>query len=290
MIWGALVYGLVNSVGLALIALGFNLTFGISGIANFAYGAMYVFAGYGTWMMIQRAGAPLWLSIPAMVIFTSMIGALLYRFVLARLRGLVISEVIATFAMGMAILELFRYMGLIGFEYTLPVLMDGSVGIGPLFLDLQRVLILIFGALLTGFLWIFTRFTRIGLAFRGMAQDEYTALCLGIDSDKMATLAMAFGGGLCALAAVVILPLGTISVDAGYDVLLEALAVCIVGGLGSAVGMVIASFALGMAQSMASMFLGSHWMMIVNLMAILIILGVKPSGLLGSQKELEERI
>jgi branched-chain amino acid transport system permease protein len=92
------------------------------------------------------------------------------------------------------------------------------------------------------------------------------------------------------LAAVVILPIGTISVDAGYDVLLEALAVCIVGGLGSALGMVIASFVLGMAQSITSMYLGSHWMMIVNLLAILFILGIRPSGLLGKQKELEERI
>lgn len=290
MLWGALLYGLVNSVSLALVALGFNLTFGISGIANFSYGAMYVLAGYGTWMMLQTVGLPLGVAIPVMIMATSLLGALLYRIVLVRLRGMVISEVIATFGIGLAILEFFRYLGFIGFQYTLPVFMEGSVQIGNLFLDLQRVSILVLGGGLTTFLWFFTRYTRTGLAFRGIAQDEHTALCLGIDSDKVATLAMSFGGGLCALAAVVILPIGTISVDAGYDVLLEALAVCIVGGLGSALGMVIASFLLGMAQSITSMYLGSHWMMIVNLMAILLILCIKPSGLLGKQKELEERI
>jgi branched-chain amino acid transport system permease protein len=290
MIWGALLYGVVNSIALALMALGFNLTFGISGIANFSYGAMYVFAGYGTWMLFQKLGAPLFLSIPMMVFLTGLTGAIMYRLVLVRLRGLVISEVIATFGIGLAALELFRFMGLIGFEYTLPVLVDGSIQVGPFFLDLQRAFIIVCGILLTAFLWVFTRYSPVGLAFRGMAQDEYTALCLGIDTDKVAMLAMGLGGGLCALAAVVILPLGTISVDAGYDVLLEALAVCIVGGLGSAVGMVVASFILGMAQSMASMFMGSHWMMIVNLVAILVILAARPSGLLGKQKELEERI
>jgi len=290
MIWGALLYGVVNSIGLALMALGFNLTFGISGIANFSYGAMYVFAGYGTWMLFQKLGAPLFVSIPTMVFLTGLTGAIMYRLVLVRLRGLVISEVIATFGIGLAALELFRFMGLIGFEYTLPVLVEGSIQVGPFFLDLQRAFIIVCGILLTAFLWVFTRYSPVGLAFRGMAQDEYTALCLGIDTDKVAMLAMGLGGGLCALAAVVILPLGTISVDAGYDVLLEALAVCIVGGLGSAVGMVVASFILGMAQSMASMFMGSHWMMIVNLVAILIILAARPSGLLGKQKELEERI
>lgn len=290
MFWGALLYGVVNSVTLALVALGFNLTFGISGIANFAYGAMYILAGYGTWMMLQRLGVPLFMAVPAMVVATAMVGALLYRVVLIRLRGMVISEVIATFGIGLAILEFFRYLGFIGFEYTLPVFLDGAVQVGSLFLDLQRVIILACGGMLTAFLWFFTRHTRTGLAFRGIAQDEHTALCLGIDSDRIATFSMAFGGGLCALAAVVILPIGTISVDAGYDVLLEALAVCIVGGLGSALGMVIASFMLGMAQSITSMYMGSHWMMIVNLLAILLILGIRPSGLLGKQKELEERI
>ncbi|MBI5584995.1 MAG: branched-chain amino acid ABC transporter permease, partial [Deltaproteobacteria bacterium] len=48
MILGTLIYGFINSVILALVALGFNLTFGISGVANFAYGALYIFAGYGT--------------------------------------------------------------------------------------------------------------------------------------------------------------------------------------------------------------------------------------------------
>lgn len=290
MFWASFVYGMVNSVGLALVALGFNLTFGISGIANFAYGALYILAGYGTWIMLNLLGVPLVLAIPSMILLTALVSASFYRLVLVRLRGMVISEVIATFGIGLAILELFRYLGFIGFEYTLPVFWDESIPIGGAYLDLQRLFILLVGGGLTGALWVFTRRTRVGLAFRGMAQDERTALCLGINSDRMATLSMALGGALCAMAAVVILPTGTISVDAGYDVLLEALAVCIVGGLGSAVGVIVASFILGLAQTFTSAYLGSHWMMIVALVAILAILAIRPSGLFGRQKELEERI
>lgn len=290
MFWGTLVYGLVNSAILGLVALGFNLTFGISGIANFAYGALYILAGYGIWILLNILGLPLLAALPTMVLTTAMVGSLLYRVILIRLRGMAISEVIATFGIGLAILELFRYLGFIGFEYTLPVFLDGSLSIGGVYLDFQRVFIVVFGIVLTGGLWVFTHHTRTGLAFRGIAQDERTALCLGIDSDRIATLSMAFGGGLCALAAVVILPIGTISVDAGYDVLLEALAVCILGGLGSAMGVIVASFILGMAQTYTAMYLGSHWMMIVMLVAILGILATRPSGLFGKQKELEERI
>jgi branched-chain amino acid transport system permease protein len=290
MIIGTLIYGMVNSVILALVALGFNLTFGISGIANFAYGALYIMAGYGVWGLLNWAHLPMVLAIPFMVAATAVVAGLIYRVVLIRLRGLTISEVIATFGVGLAILELFRYLGFIGFEYTLPVLLEGSFRAGPVYLDYQRLIIVVFGAMLTGGLWVFTRYTRTGLAFRGIAQEERTALCLGIDSDRVATMAMGLGGGLCAMAAVVILPTGTISVDAGYDVLLEALAVCIVGGLGSAVGVLVASFILGLSQTFTSMYLGSHWMMIVTLVAILTILVVRPSGLFGRQKELEERI
>ena len=53
-----LIYGFINSIILALIALGFSLTFGISGVSNFSYGAMYIMAGYAVWIMINLLGLP----------------------------------------------------------------------------------------------------------------------------------------------------------------------------------------------------------------------------------------
>ena len=101
---------------------------------------------------------------------------------------------------------------------------------------------------------------------------------------------MGFGCSLAAVSAILILPRGTISVNEGYDVLINAMAVCIVGGLGSSVGVVVAAFVIGYAQMVTDTFSGPHWKMIVSLVAILLILAVKPSGLFGKQKELEERI
>ena len=290
MFQGTLIYGFINSVILALIAMGFNLTFGISGVANFAYGALYILAGFAAWILISLLKLPYLLAVILSILFTTVMGALLYRFILLRVRGLPVSEVIASFGMGLAILEFFRYLGFVGFEYTLPVFIGGSLSIGETFVDVQRLLIVAIGIALMIFLWIFTRFTKTGLAFRGIAQEERTALVLGINSDKMATFSVAFGAGLAAVAAVAILPLGTIAVEGGYSVLLNALAVCIVGGLGSSGGIVVASFLIGYAQTLTATYIGSHWIMIVSLVAILLILVVKPSGLFGKQKELEERI
>ncbi len=285
-----IIYGFINSVILALIALGFSLNFGISGVSNFAYGALYILSGYTAWILINKLSIPFLPAAILSVLFTSALGAALYRLVLLRVRGLVISEVIATFGVGMAILELFRYLGFTGFEYSLPVFSDGSILIGNTYVDHQRLWIVGAGIVLAAGLYLFTHHTRTGLAFRGIAQEERTALSLGINSDRIAGFSVAFGSGLAAVAAILILPRGTISVNEGYDVLINAMAVCIVGGLGSTVGVVVAAFIIGYAQMITDVVSGPHWRMIVSLVAILVILVFKPSGIFGKQKELEERI
>ncbi|MBM4308992.1 MAG: branched-chain amino acid ABC transporter permease, partial [Deltaproteobacteria bacterium] len=97
MLQGTLIYGFVNSVILALLALGFNLTFGISGVANFAYGALYILSAYTAWMLLTWLKLNYFLSIVLAVLFTSFVGGLIYRFILLRVRGMPISEVIASF-------------------------------------------------------------------------------------------------------------------------------------------------------------------------------------------------
>jgi branched-chain amino acid transport system permease protein len=290
MLLGTIVYAFVNSIILALMAIGFNLTFGISGVANFAYGALYIFSAYATWMGLNLVGMPYPAAAAISILLTMLAGALMYRFILLRLRGQALSEVIATFGIGLAILEIFRYLGFVGFEYNLPVFVDDSVVLAGVFIDVQRLLIVIIGSVVILGLWWFTHHTRLGLAFRGIAQDERTALTLGIDSDRIALLSVSLGAGLAALAATVIIPLGSIAPGDGYEVLIKALAVCIIGGLGSTGGTIVASFVIGFAERFTDTYISSHWTMIVSLAAILVVLTLKPSGLFGKQKELEERI
>jgi len=287
---GTIVYAVINSVILILMSIGFNLTFGISGVSNFAYGALYILAAFVTWMLLYLLGIPYLISAILSILFTAFIGALMYRFILMRVRGQALSEVIATFGIGLAILEFFRYLGFVGVEYALPVFIDESFMIGDVYVDMQRILIVISAAVLVFLLWLFVHHTSLGLAFRGIAQDERTALTFGMDSDWIATLSVSFGAGLAAIAATIIIPLGTISVSQGYDVLINALAVSIIGGLGSTGGVIVASLVVGFAQRFTDTYVGSHWTMIVSLIAILIVLVIKPSGLYGKQKELEERI
>ena len=285
-----LIYGTINSIMLALMALGFALVYGTSRIPNFAHGAIYVLCGFVTWAFVRGLHLNYFLGILLALALTGILGALMYRFVLVRVRGMNISEIIASYAIGLALLEGLRYGGFKGTTYTLPVFIEGSITIGEIPVDYQRILVVVIGILLVAFLWLFTHYTRIGLALRGMAQDERAALMLGIDSDTMALVAMALGSMLAGLAAILLLPLGNIVVEKGYDVLIQAIAVCIVGGLGSWMGAVLAAFLIGFAQILTTVYLGSHFQMVVALLAIIITLILKPSGLFGQQKELEERV
>ena len=285
-----LIYGLINSVALALTALGFALVYGISRVPNFAHGALYVIAGFITWILFRSLELPYIVAIFLSIAITGLIGGLIYQLILIRIRGMAISEIIASYAIGLAILEGFRYFGFKGMTYTLPVFIDGSVDIFGIPVDYHRITVVVVGAAVVGGLWLFTHYTRIGLALRGMAQDERAALMLGIDSDLMAAAAMSFGSALAGLAAVLLLPLGNIVIETGYNVLLLAIAVCIVGGLGSWGGAVLASFLIGFAQILTTVYWGTHFQMVVAILAIILTLILRPSGLFGRQKELEERV
>ena len=228
-----IVYGIINSIILALLSLGFALVYSISRVPNFAHGALYIGAGYIVWLLLNAVGLPYALAIPLGILSTSLIGALIYRFIIIRIRGMEISEIIGTYAVGLAIIEGLRWGGLRGMTYTLPVFIQGSTTILGVAVDYQRLLIVVAGVSTFVFLFLFTRYSKIGLALRGIAQDERAAMMLGIDSDMTAIISLAIGSGLAAFAAVLLLPLGNIVVEQGYNVLIFAVAVCIIGGLGS---------------------------------------------------------
>jgi branched-chain amino acid transport system permease protein len=285
-----LIYGIINSFSLALMAIGFTLVYGISRLPNFAHGALYVITGFGVWWFVHKLHLNYLVSILLALALMGMIGAAIYRFILIRVRGMATSEIIATYALGLAILEFLRWGGFKGMTYTLPVFIEGSINIGEVPVDFQRMIVIGIGIVVVSFMWLFTHFNRTGLALRGMAQDEHAAMMLGIDSDWMAVIAMAMGSILAGLSAVVLLPLGNIVVEAGYNVLILSIAVCIVGGLGSWVGAILAAFMIGFLQIITVAYIESHFQMVVALLAIIVTLILKPSGLFGRQKELEERV
>jgi len=291
-----IVYGIVNGMIFVLMAVGFSFVYGISRLPNFAHGALYVVTGFITWSFLKSVGLPHWLSVILSLMIVSLAGVAIYQFVMIRVRGMPISEIIVSFAIALAILEGLRLRGIGGFKgfigpgYVLPPFVDGVVETPWIVIDIQRLLIIGVGLILLGFMWLFTHYHKVGLALRAMAQHERAALMLGINSDRMANIALAIGSALAGLAAIVITPLGNVNCESGYSVLTNAIAVCVIGGLGSWVGTVLAALILGLATTILSAIGGTMWNNVLVFGLIIFILIVRPSGLFGQQKELEERV
>ncbi len=150
-------------------SIGFALAYGVSRVPNFAHGALYILTGYLTWIFLNRLGIPYAVAIIFSLTASALIGAALYRFILIRVRGMPISEIIASFGVGMAILELLRWAGLRGTTYMLPPFIDGTVTMAGVSVDLQRIIIAVSGVAVVAFLWFFTHYTKTGLALRSIA-------------------------------------------------------------------------------------------------------------------------
>jgi branched-chain amino acid transport system permease protein len=252
--------------------------------------------GFLTWSFINDLKLNYALAVLISLMIASIIGLIIYRFILIRLRGLPTSEIIASFAVSLIILEGLRMQGIAGFKgfigpfYVLQPFIEGKISIFGVFVDYQRLMIIAGGLVILIFLWAFTHHTKTGLSLRAIAQDEQAAMMLGVNSDRTAMISLAIGSALAGLAAVLILPLGNIAAEQGYRVLVYALAVCIIGGLGSWAGTILASFVLGFSMITSTALFGALWENVVLIGTIIIILLFKPSGLMGKQKELEERV
>jgi branched-chain amino acid transport system permease protein len=160
------IYGIVNSVTLALMALGFTLVYGVCRLPNFAHGALYVLTGYITWILMNRVGLNYPLSMLGALVITGLIGAAMYQFILVRVRGMAISEIIASYAIGLAILEGLRWGGLKGGTFTLPPFIEGSVDLLGVSVDFQRLIVVAIGLALMALLWLFVTGTKLGLALK----------------------------------------------------------------------------------------------------------------------------
>jgi branched-chain amino acid transport system permease protein len=290
------VYGVINGMIFVLMAVGFSFVYGISRLPNFAHGALYVVTGFITWSFINSAGLPYGLSVFLSLLIVSLIGMAIYQFVMIRVRGMPISEIIVSFAIALAILEGLRLQGIGGFKgfigpgYVLPPFVTGVLETRWVTVDLQRLLIIAVGLILLGSVWLFTHYHRIGLALRAMAQHERAALMLGINSDRMANISLGIGSALAGISAIAVTPLGNVNCESGYSVLTNAIAVCVIGGLGSWVGTILAALILGMGTTVMSALGGTMWNNVLVFGLIILILIIRPSGLFGQQKELEERV
>lgn len=278
--------GLVLGGMYALIALGLTLQYGVARIMNLSYGESLVAAAFGALSLYTGLGlsplAALLLAVPVAMA----LNWLLYRFLLERLmqrgkdRGAQeIDSILVTFGM------LFVIQGAMlvafGGQYysysylSIPLTIMGST------LAVNRLVALLFAAMVGGAVYLALTRTRIGTAVRAIAVDANAARLVGIDVAALSGLAFAFGGGLVAVGGVLVSMFLTFNAAMGVVFTMKALVVVIMGGVGNVMGALVAGLLLGVVETAVARLVDPGLTLAATYALFLGVLLIKPTGLFG---------
>ena len=147
----------------------------------------------------------------------------------------------------------------------------------------QAVYILVITALAIGLLVLFFRRTRLGLCMRAVASNPTAAALTGIKVGRVKAVSFALAGALGGLAGVLITPITTLSYDVGVLLGLKGFAAAILGGFGSFPGAVVGGVGLGLLESLSAGYLSSAYKDVTAFVVLLLVLFIRPAGLLGRQ-------
>jgi branched-chain amino acid transport system permease protein len=268
--------GIYASVALALVMI-YQATHHI----NFAQGEMAMFSTYLAWAMIE-AGFPYWVAFFLTVLFAFIIGAAIERFIVRHVDSNSILAVVVVF---IGLLVIINSMAGWIFSHTIksfpsPFPKEALFGntwisshdLGATFVTLIVLLIL----------FLFFRFTSLGLAMRAAAQNPVSSRLVGIRVGWMLALGWGLAGAVGSIAGMMVAPIVFLDPNMMSGILLYAFAGALVGGIDNPLGAVIGGFIVGVLENVLGAFvIGNELKLTVALVLIIGVLTVKPSGLMG---------
>lgn len=279
----ALVSGLALGSMYGLLALGFHVTYAVSGTVNFSQGSSMTLGAVLGYFLLFWAGWPALAGVPLVLLLCALYGLAVECFAVRPFaaRG---SDawLMATVALGIVVdnLVLFTFgKEPRGFPSTLaakPIQLAAGAGVYPL-----QLIIPVVGFSLAAGLHVFLRRTRLGIAMLAVVQNADAARLMGIDVRKAVAGSYAASAVLAGVAGLLIAPLFNVSSEMGTMFGLKAFAAAIIGGLGSAWGVMLAGLCLGLVEALVTSLMGSVYTQILTFASIILILVVLPNGLLG---------
>jgi len=272
--------GLTLGAQYALMALGFSLAFGILRVINFAHGAFYVIGGYVAYFVTQQLGWPYIVGVILAIAVTGAIGYLFELFILERRIDDHLATIVLTLGAslmgGAAVLALFGAQA-VQFPSSLP----GTLRMGSAFIPYARLMIIVTSAIAIAAVYFLLFKTQMGGALRALTDDREMAIAQGLRPKILFPVAFAIATGLAGLTGALVTPEFSLAPFVGEPVLMISFLAVIIGGLGSLSGAVIASILVGLIESFVGVYVGGSWAPLLLFTAILVLLVVRPSGLLG---------
>jgi branched-chain amino acid transport system permease protein len=284
MLLSALISGLGLGSMYGLMALGFYITYAVSGTVNFAQGSSMMLGAVLCFCFAQTLGWPMPVAIMAALLLCAVYG-LLVEFIAVRpftARGSN-AWLMSTVALGIVLDNL--VMHTFGKEpRSLPSPLVGSpLEIGGVNLGVYslQLLIPVLGLALAAGLHFIARRTRWGTAMLAVVQNRDAARLMGIPITRAIAIAFALSTLFAGVAGVLIAPLFNVNSDMGTLFGLKAFAVAILGGITSAWGVMFAGLLFGLVEALITVTLGSGYTQIITFALVIVVLAVRPTGLFG---------
>ncbi|MDI2125955.1 branched-chain amino acid ABC transporter permease [Yinghuangia seranimata] len=274
------VNGLAYGSLLFLVASGLTITFGLLRTVNLAHGAFYLLGGYLAYDLASD-GTDYWIALALAVLAAAAMGTVVQRAFLHYVAGRELPQIVLTLGIAYIIGDqiLANYGGDPVAPQTPPGL-EGPVTIGDWTFPKFRLVMIGVAIAVAVFAGALLRFTPTGAKVRAAVDDEEIARAVGIRVPLIFLLVFGFGTGLAAFAGVWGGAFTSLSPDSGFDMLLLALIVVVVGGLGSIGGALLAAFAVGLIDQYGKVWF-PEWALFTLYASVAALLAVRPRGLFG---------
>jgi branched-chain amino acid transport system permease protein len=281
--------GLVRGAMYALMGIGLSLIFGILGVVNFAHGEFFMLGTYVMYYVAAVLGLPFLAGVAAAAMALFVVGVLVERGLIEPLRKRAGRDwLLDSFVLTIGLMVILQNLALLGFgsrRRGVTTMIDGSLTFGDIVITYERLAILALAIVIVGLLAAYIKLTDTGKAIRATAQHPEAAQTLGIDINRIYTVAFGIGAALAGVAGALLISIFPAFPTVGYQPVLKSFAVVILGGLGNVPGAIAGGFLLGIVEAYAIFFMSAGWQSVITPLIIILVLIFRPQGLFTAQGE-----
>jgi branched-chain amino acid transport system permease protein len=275
--------GLTVGAVYALVGMGFNIIYNATSIINLAQGEFVVIGGLMMCFFLESLKLPFLASIALTILTAGIIGLLMERLTIKPLKT---TDLLLMIMITIAVSIVLRGILAFGFgkdPYGYPAFTEGEpLNIGGAVIQQQTLWVIGITALSIILLFLFYNKTIIGKAMRACAVDTTAAQLVGINVSRMVMISFVLSAVVGAIGGIAITPISLMEYDKGPMLAVKGFCAAIMGGLGRGRGAVIGGFSIGILESMTAGYLHSGLKDAVALVILLLVLFLKPAGILGS--------
>ena len=270
----------------ALIGIGLTIIFGVMRIINFAHGDLMMVGMYLAFFCWKLLGLDPFISVLVIIPVMFAFGGLVQWLVIDRaVTALPQNQILLTIGIGLVLSSTAMMLFTSDYRILTTSYSSSSFTLAGISLSVPLTIGFALTAVITALLYWFLIKTDLGLALRATAQDRDAAQLMGINVRRISIFAFGLGAALAGTAGALVSPTYYIFPQVGSTFTLKAFVIVVLGGMGSVVGATLGGVLIGMVESLSAVYVGSGWKDVVVYALFLLVLLVRPSGLLGRSRE-----